>query len=114
MPRSYPGSTPGVDPGSQGVIPRRFKRKKNFVTNGRTDERTDGRTDRRDGRNSDLDSQGDDKNLYHHLLVSNFTSSDLTENFRSNKMTVKGFSITLLTNHVHKVKCKGNYSPFCS
>ena len=37
----------------------------------------------------------DDKNLHHYLLVSNFTSSDLTENFRSNKMTVKGFSITL-------------------
>ena len=33
MPRGYPGSTPGVDPGSQGVIPRRFKRKKFFVTN---------------------------------------------------------------------------------
>ena len=41
------------------------------------------------------DSQSDDKNLYHHLLVLNFTSSDLTENLRSSKMTVKGFSITL-------------------
>ena len=40
------------------------------------------------------DSQSDDKNLNQHLLVLNFTSSDLTENFRSNKMTVKGFSIT--------------------
>ena len=49
------GQPPGVDRISQGVIPRRFKRKKNFVTNGRTDERTHGRTDRRDGRNSDLD-----------------------------------------------------------
>ena len=55
MPRGYPGSTPGVDPRSQGVIPRRFKRKKNFVTDGRTDEWTDGWTDRRVGRNSDLD-----------------------------------------------------------
>ena len=32
MPRGYPGSIPGVDPGGQGGIPRRFKRKKNFVT----------------------------------------------------------------------------------
>ena len=54
MPRGYPGSTPGVDPGSQGVIPRRFKRKRNFVTNERKDARTDGWTDRRVGRNSDL------------------------------------------------------------
>ena len=51
MPRGYPGLTPGVDPRSQGMIPRRFKRKKNFVTNGRTD----GWTDRHVGRNSDLD-----------------------------------------------------------
>ena len=29
-PGGYPGSTPGVDPRSQGVIPRRFKRKKNL------------------------------------------------------------------------------------
>ena len=59
MPLGYPGSTPGVNPRSQGVIPRRFKRKKNFVTDGRTNgltnRRKDGRTDRRDGRNSDLD-----------------------------------------------------------
>ena len=40
MPRKYPGSTPGVDPRSQGVIPRQFKQKKNFVTNGRTHEPT--------------------------------------------------------------------------
>ena len=53
MPQSYPGSTPGIDPRSQGVIPRRFKRKKNCDE--RTDKRKDGRTDRRDGRNSDLD-----------------------------------------------------------
>ena len=33
----------------------------------------------------------DDKGFYHHLFHSNFTSSDLTENFRRNKMTVKGF-----------------------
>ena len=52
MPWSYPGSTPGIDPRSQGVIPRRFKRKKNFVTNEQTN---DGRTDRHDGGNSDLD-----------------------------------------------------------
>ena len=52
MPRGYPGSTPGVDPRSQGVIPRRFKRKKNFVTVVCT---KDGRTDRRDGGNSDVD-----------------------------------------------------------
>ena len=32
-PEGYPGSTLGVDPRSQGVIPRRFKRKKIFVTN---------------------------------------------------------------------------------
>ena len=37
--------TLGVDPRSQGLIPRRFKRKKIFGTNGRTDARTDGRTD---------------------------------------------------------------------
>ena len=53
MPRSYQESTPGVDPRSQGVIPRRFKRKKFFVTHGRTDE---GWTDRRDSRNSVVDS----------------------------------------------------------
>ena len=47
------GSTPGVDPGSQGVIPRRVKRKKIFVTHAR---RTHGWTDRRVGRNSDVDS----------------------------------------------------------
>ena len=47
----YPGSTPGVDPRSQGAIPRRFKRKKFFVTYARTYTWTD----RRDGRNSDLD-----------------------------------------------------------
>ena len=41
MPRSYPGSTPGIDPWSQGVIPRRFKRKKNFVTDGLMDGQTD-------------------------------------------------------------------------
>ncbi len=34
-----------------------------------------------------------EKNLYHHLLVLNFTSPDFTENFGSNKMIVKGFSI---------------------
>ena len=27
-----PGINPGVDPGSQGVIPKRFKQKKFFVT----------------------------------------------------------------------------------
>ena len=52
MPRGYPGSTPAVDPRSQGMIPRRFKRKKIFVTDG---HRTDGRTDRRDSRNSYVD-----------------------------------------------------------
>ena len=55
MPHRYPGSTPGVDPRTQGMIPRQFKQKKNFVTYGRTDARTDTWTDRRDGRNSDLD-----------------------------------------------------------
>ena len=54
-PRSYPGSTPGIDPRSQGVIPRRFKEKKNFVTNKLTNELTHGWTDRRAGGNSDLD-----------------------------------------------------------
>ena len=50
MPRSYPGSTPGVDSRSQAAIPSRFKRKKNFVT----DEAAAvvGWTDRRDSRNS--------------------------------------------------------------
>ena len=57
MPRGYPGSTPGVDPRSQGVIPRRFKQNKIFVTYERTDGRTDGWTDRRVGRNSDLDEK---------------------------------------------------------
>ena len=52
MPRGYPGSTPGVNPRSQGVIPRRFKRKKNFCDGNRTPDRwTDGRV----GRNSDVD-----------------------------------------------------------
>ncbi len=53
MPQGYPGSTPGVDPRSQGVIPRRFKQKKNFVTEGRRTH--EGWTDRRDGGNSDID-----------------------------------------------------------
>ena len=46
------GSTPGVG-GDPKVIPRRFKREKNFVTK---DERTkDGWSDRRDSRNSVVD-----------------------------------------------------------
>ena len=48
MPLGYPGSTPEVDPGGQGVIPRRFKRKKIFVTPGhgtRDTGTSDGRTD---------------------------------------------------------------------
>ena len=48
VPRGYPGSTLGVDPRSQGVIPKRFKQKKIFVTDGRrtNGRRTkDGRTD---------------------------------------------------------------------
>ncbi len=45
MPRGYPGSTPGADPRGQGVIPRRFKQKKIFVTDARTDGLTYGRTD---------------------------------------------------------------------
>ena len=36
MPRGYPWSTPGVDFRSQEVIPRQFKQKKIFVTDGRT------------------------------------------------------------------------------
>ena len=48
-----PRVNPRVDPRSQGVIPRRFKRKKIFVTDRR--HTTDGWTDRRDGRNRDLD-----------------------------------------------------------
>ena len=63
MPRGYPGSTPGVDPRSQGVIPRRFKQKKIFVT----DALTDRWTDRRDGRNSYLDGMKDT-----YLVSSNF------------------------------------------
>ena len=55
MPWSYPGSTPGIDPRSQGVIPRRFKRKKIFVTNGWMNARTNTWMDRRVGRNSDVD-----------------------------------------------------------
>ena len=51
MSHRYSGSTQGVNARSQGVIPRRFKRKKIFVTN----ERTDGWTDRRDSRNSVVD-----------------------------------------------------------
>ena len=51
-----PGVNPGVDPRSQGVIPRRFKRKKNFVTEyGSTYGSTYAWTDRRDGGNSGLD-----------------------------------------------------------
>ena len=56
MPGTHPGSTSGIDSGGQGVIPRQFKRKKNFVTNERTDGRTNGWTDRRGSRNSYLDS----------------------------------------------------------
>ena len=55
MPGAHPGSTSGINPGGQRAIPRRFKQKKIFVTNGRTDGLTNGRTDRRVGRNSDLD-----------------------------------------------------------
>ena len=39
------GTTPGLDPWSEGVIPRRFKRKKNFVTDTRTHELMEGWTD---------------------------------------------------------------------
>ena len=46
-----PGVNPGVNPRGQGVISRRFKRKKIFVT----DTHTDTWTDRRAGRNSDVD-----------------------------------------------------------
>ena len=53
MPQSNPGSTPGIDPRSQGVIPERFKRKKIFVTDERTKD--EGWTHRCDGRNSSLD-----------------------------------------------------------
>ena len=44
VPGVNPGGHPGGHPGGQGVIPRRFKRKKFFVTDGRTDGRTDGQT----------------------------------------------------------------------
>ena len=47
-----PGVNPGVDPGSQGVIPRRFKRKKIFVTNVGGGGAW---THRREGGNSGLD-----------------------------------------------------------
>ena len=52
-----PGVNPGVNLRSQGVIPRRFKRKKNCdgQTNGRTHETW---TDRRVGQNSYLDGKG--------------------------------------------------------
>ena len=36
---------PGVNPGGQGVIPRRFKQKKIFVTDERTAAAADGQTD---------------------------------------------------------------------
>ena len=52
MPQTYPGSTPRVDLRSQGVIPRRFKRKNFFVTHRRT---KDGWTDRHEGGNSYVD-----------------------------------------------------------
>ena len=61
MPRGYPGSTPVVNPRSQGVIPKRFKRKKIFVTEtGRKPDgrKPNGRTDRRDSRNSYVDLSG--------------------------------------------------------
>ena len=64
MPRGYPGSTPGVDPRSQGVIPKRFKRKKIFVTP------PDGRTHRRDGRNSDVDLVNTFLALFRKVLTS--------------------------------------------
>ena len=57
MPWSYPGSTPGIDPRSQEVIPKRFKRKKIFVTD--AGRRTDGQTDRRVSRNSDVDGSSE-------------------------------------------------------
>ena len=41
VPGAHPGSASGINPGGQGMIPRRFKRKKNFVTH----EHTDGQTD---------------------------------------------------------------------
>ena len=72
MPRSYPGSTPGVDPRSQGVIPRRFKRKKKFVTEYgvRTEDIW---THRRDGGNSGLDIHAEIPNfvLKSLLMVNN-------------------------------------------
>ena len=53
MPGAHPGSTSGINPGGQRVIPRQFKRKKNFVTDGhRTSHAW---TDRRDYGNSDVD-----------------------------------------------------------
>ena len=71
MRRGYPGSTPGVDPRSQGVIPRRFKRKKNFVTDGQTSDT--GQTDRRDSGNSYVDF----RNLRVIRQVVHFLSQDL-------------------------------------
>ena len=53
------GVNPGVDPRSQGVIPRRFKQKKILW---RTDEgRTDGQTDWRDSWNSVVDMHYNDE-----------------------------------------------------
>ena len=72
VPRSYPGSTPGINPRSQGVIPRRFKRKENFVTN-----RGGAWTHRREGGNSGLDLA---KNLFASMikdLTNHCTSNDL-------------------------------------
>ena len=53
-PRLRAPGLPGVNPGSQGVIPRRFKQKKK-ICDGWTDGLTNGRMDRLDGENSDLE-----------------------------------------------------------
>ena len=54
MPGVHLGSASGIDPGGQGVIPRRFKRKKIFVTDtARTPD--EGWMHRRDSRNSYVD-----------------------------------------------------------
>ena len=56
----------GLRARGQGVIPRRFKRKKNFVTNTGT---RNGWTDRRDGRNSYLDFVGLFNGILHVLTL---------------------------------------------
>ena len=68
MSRSYPGSTPGIDPRSQWGDSKAIQAKKNFC-DVRTDEAAGaaGWTDRRDSRNSVVDSSNS------RILIRNFS-----------------------------------------